>query len=112
MNFGGGTDLHYRSWFTSECCFPTYGYLIFDLKVPSIPLQSSKAPVLCAANKSDARVHAAGFLRGPARAARPCCAVVPPLKQGARAGLVVSLSLFMLMQWVSENLRIVRHLLV
>ena len=59
-------------------------FIDIDLKVPSIPLQSSKAPVLCAANKSDARVHAAGFLRGPARAARPCCAVVPPLKQGAR----------------------------
>ena len=36
--------------------------LIFDLEVPSVPLQSSKAPVLCAANKSDARVHAAGSL--------------------------------------------------
>jgi len=45
-------------------------YLIFDLKVPSIPLQSSKAPVLFAATKGDARVQAAGFLRGPARACK------------------------------------------
>ena len=43
-----------------------------------------KSRFSCASATSDARVRAAGSLRGPARAARPCCAIVPPLKQGAR----------------------------